>query len=1315
MGSPLERFLPDLLRQRLLVDVAPIHEPVHEGLAASALFCDISGFTPLTESLVQQGPEGVERLSEILNRYFGELIGLVQGHGGDVVKFAGDALLALWQPPGGEAGLGDATCRAVQCGLEIQERLGGFDSGVGVKLTQRVAIGSGTVRSAHVGGALGRWEFVVAGEPLRQLPLAMKVAEPGQVGVAQEAWTLCGGVFRGSPADGGGARVDRVTTPLPLRPLEPVALPGTAEDALRMYIPGTVLARVDAGQSWTLGELRLVSIVFVHFPTLTFEPNDIDVAQEAIRETQNAVYRWEGNVNKVAVDDKGASMLAALGLPPLSHEDDPVRAVRAALDLHRRLTERSIACSVGVTTGKVYCGVVGNDSRCEYTMHGDVVNLAARLMQAAAGRSLVDEPTFRASTRQLDYATLAPMDLKGKEKPVAVFQPTGRGRQRVLAQTELVGRGEELTSLSDLLQGTVRAHESAIGILRGEAGIGKSRLVAGFIETAEQVGVRWLLAEGRAIARSTAYAAWRSVLQPVLGIDPADAAGEQEAKALAWLAADAELEPLAPLLNAVLPIDLADNEITGQMREQVRADNINALLVRILRRHMGAEPLVLVVEDAHWLDSSSWSLLAAVCRELHPVFVLVVTRPLPPPEPAEYSELASRSETRTVELGQLAPAETLQVVCQRLGVARLAKDIGDLINDKAEGNPFFAEEIAYALRDGGQLVVDGDKARLAADAATDLSKLELPDTVQGVIVSRVDRLEPREQLLLKVASVIGREFLPEVLTEVFPAEAGRGGVQEALQRLVELDIVRQEAPEPDARYAFMHALGQEAVYGLMLFEQRRDLHGAVAGWYERNYCSDLTPYYPLLAHHWSRAEEQDKALEYLQKAGDQARARSANREAVRFYEDALERLPSDASTDRRLGISEGLATSCHAIGELDASRLHCRTALRLLGWGVPGNPVTLVLGLWWQIGVRVLQAKLPGRFVERSLERRSRRLQAVKLHNHLTEIHGFRAENVAFLYSSLREVNLGHPAGPSLELGRALAMMSVVLGTIPLHGACAGLLGRAVEIAGGLSRLARAVVLSRCAIYPLYIARWKELEARTDEVLETTSRYPNRRLQEEAGAIRGWGLYAQGRLAEAEDLWKRVLGWARASYNDQAKAWAQITLGLIQARLGRADEGLDLYEQAGAYIDQAGTSEQITARGGSALVHLLAGRREEARRIADEVLDVLDGTRPMAYFAYQSVQSLPEVYFGLLDDAGEGAERSALLGQCRRACKALDAFAKVFPFGGAAALYWRSRLQRAQGDAAGARSTLESCLARADELSTSYEHDLAEQDLAERT
>ena len=199
MASPLERFLPDLLRRRLHLGASPIDAAYCEEVPGTALFCDITGFTPLTESLVREGPDGVERLTEILNSYFGQLIDLVQGHGGDIVKFAGDALLALWQCPDA-VGLRDSTRRAVQCGLEIQKRLTGFDSGAGVKLQQRVAIGCGTLQTAYLGGALGRWEFVVAGEPLRQITPAMASAKPGSVTVAGKAWGLLEGMFRGTPS-----------------------------------------------------------------------------------------------------------------------------------------------------------------------------------------------------------------------------------------------------------------------------------------------------------------------------------------------------------------------------------------------------------------------------------------------------------------------------------------------------------------------------------------------------------------------------------------------------------------------------------------------------------------------------------------------------------------------------------------------------------------------------------------------------------------------------------------------------------------------------------------------------------------------------------------------------------------------------------------------------------------------------------------------------------------------------------------------------------------------------------------------------------
>jgi class 3 adenylate cyclase len=428
---PISSYVSALAARRLVGRHEPLHEPEDEQLTAAVLFADISGFTALTERLAQTGRGGVEELTELLNGCFGQLVRLVADYGGDVVKFAGDALLALWPA---DEGLSEVTAQAARCGLAMQRALHASELGAGRHLSVRIGIGAGKVSAAHMGGELNRWEFVVGGPAISQTCTVEHLARPGDVVLSPEALDQVRDICAGEqlPAGAGQAVGLRVTAVQPLavaRPPPSAAARQVAGAALRGYVPGAILARLDAGQSAWLSELRHLSVLFLGLPDLDdIKPGTLRRANDLVCAVQEALYEYEGSVNKLGVDDKGATMVAAFGLPPVAHEDDSVRAVRAALGIQARLRRLGVRYAIGVATGRAFCGSVGCDLRREYTMIGRVVNLAARLMQTAPDDVVCDGATRQVAEAKLIFEALPPRRLKGVAEPVAVFRPLGERR-----------------------------------------------------------------------------------------------------------------------------------------------------------------------------------------------------------------------------------------------------------------------------------------------------------------------------------------------------------------------------------------------------------------------------------------------------------------------------------------------------------------------------------------------------------------------------------------------------------------------------------------------------------------------------------------------------------------------------------------------------------------------------------------------------------------------------------------------------------------------------------------------------------------------
>ncbi len=915
MSSPVETlaaYVPQLIARRFIDRPEPLTEPVTEHFFAAVLFADITGFTALTERLAKSGLAGAEQVSALLNDYFGQMIDLVTAHGGDVVKFAGDAMLALWPAAESDKSGSLAVQRATDCALRTQQRLHNYTAAENVRLSMRMGLSAGDVTVAHIGGVRNRWEFIVAGSPLLQLRSIKQVAVPGDVVLSPSAWALAQDRAIGQPLDSNDVRVKQITAPPAFVPAPDRHFLPQAEVALRAYIPYAALSRLDAGQTGWLAELRRVSVIFLNMPELNYTTS-LDQAQQMMRAMQTTLYRFEGSINELSVDDQGVTLLAALGLPPLAHEDDAVRAVQAALSMQSIVTAMGLRSSIGITTGQIFCGLVGNDRRREYAIIGDIVNLSARLMQSAPGDIRCDAATMLAAQARLKFETLPPIAVKGKTDPVAIYRPLGeltpsdRTATAIThppVQIETVGRAKERSVLYQRLDTLVHDGLGGVVVIEGEPGIGKSRLVADALKRAQSLAVPGLIVTGDAIETATPYYAWRSVFSQLFGLESLGDSPARRQRVLLRLQADPNLLRLAPLLNAVLPLDFLDNEFTEQLTGQSRADNTRRLLLSLLIKlpdqpaRPSRTPQLLVLEDAHWLDSASWAFAELVSREMPSLLSVISMRPIDEASIPEYRALRQTPGTQVLQLGPLAADDSMELVCRRLGVAVLPPEVRTLILDRAEGHPFYSEELAYALRDAGLILIADGRCSIAPDAG-DLRALNLPDTVQGVIISRIDRLTPPQQLTLKVASVIGRVFAYRLLRDVHPIEDDRAQLVQYLTKLEQLDITLIETPEPDLAYIFKHAITQDVAYNLMLFAQRRQLHQAVAEWYERAPLDDRSSYNQLLAHHWLMAGQIEKAVDYLTRAAKQAARVGANAEAKALYQQALDNLRQLAQTPDR--------------------------------------------------------------------------------------------------------------------------------------------------------------------------------------------------------------------------------------------------------------------------------------------------------------------------------------------------------------------------------------------------------------------------------
>ncbi|HEY3066629.1 MAG TPA: hypothetical protein VGL09_12605, partial [Methylomirabilota bacterium] len=610
----------------------------------------------------------------------------------------------------------------------------------------------------------------------------------------------------------------------------------------------------------------------------------------------------------------------------------------------------------------------------------------------------------------------------------------------------------------------------------------------------------------------------------------------------------------------------------------------------------------------------------------------------------------------------LGADETVALVGRRLGVTALPEPVARLIIARAEGNPFYSEELALALRDAGVItVVDG--VCLLATAAGDLRALALPDTVQGVITSRIDRLTPRQQLTLKVASVIGRAFAYRVLRDVYPVEGDRPHLVAELHMLERHELMVEEKPEPDLAYLFKHVITQETAYSLLPFAQRRELHRTVAGWIERREGDDLAPFYPLLAYHWGRAEDRGKTIDYLELAGEQALRQSAYQEAVGFFTEALRRDAAGQPRNERLRRARWarqLSDAHIGLGQLTESRKHAESALALLGLSVPTSRPGLAAGLARQILRQALHRLRPTRIGRRGHQPSATELEVARADERLGRLQFYARETLPLIHSMVRGLNRAEAAGPSAELARGYANLCIGAGMLPLRSLAEAYRRRAHVTArsvGDLAALSWVLVVS--GLYDVGIGRWQRARECLEESTEIAERLGDVRRVDDCRSVLGALFLHMGEFAHAARIGTDLHASARRRGDTQMMACGLAWLGRSALAVGQLDEAAKFAEEAvalaGAHDDHIA---QIATNGVLALVRIRGGEPRLAQHAADTAARLIAGAAPTEAWTRDGYAGAAEVYLALWEAGSRECARSA-----RRACTAMRKYARVFPIG----------------------------------------------------
>ena len=694
------------------------------------------------------------------------------------------------------------------------------------------------------------------------------------------------------------------------------------------------------------GERKLVTVMFADLSGFTALSEALD--PERVRGIVNRCFnvlvpiveRYGGTVDKFIGDE-----IMALFGAPLAHENDAERALRAALEMMQAMAALnaadgiSLGMHIGVNSGTVVTGGLGSEGREQYSVMGDTVNLAARLAEAAPeGDILVGPATHRLTSLLFDFGALPPMTLKGKAEPVAVARLDGaragaeRGHGLAGLVSPLVGRDAELRELVAAVD-ALAAGTGGVVAVTGEPGMGKSRLVAEVRQRTQAVAT-WI--EGRAQSYSESMSYWmaRSLLSSFIGVGP-DASPAALDGALR-----AALEPLFGRTEAFadvypylarlcdLSLDEAMGERLAKFSPEALRSNMRRAFADLVTVLSARGPLVLVWEDLHWADPSSLELLETLIplTTRAPLLLVLAFRPQEGVALEWYERAREAAATgaplvraRTLALAPLTEIDSRQLVENLLNVENLPTVARSMILSKAEGNPFFLEELLRSLFDAGLVLVEGDQVI----ATTTFEDLDVPDTLQGVIAARIDRLPAADKHTLQTAAVIGRVFQEPVLAWLVEREGVCEHLAAHLAELQRRELVRRRT---EVELVFKHAITQDVTYHSLLVSRREELHHVTAQAIESLFPDQLAELSGTLAHHYERAGEPAKALQYLIVAAKRAAATYSNAEAIAYYRAALEAAEAAgllAIADVRESLGDLLTTT----GQHEQARAEFLTAL----------------------------------------------------------------------------------------------------------------------------------------------------------------------------------------------------------------------------------------------------------------------------------------------------------------------------------------------------------------------------------------------------
>jgi predicted ATPase/class 3 adenylate cyclase len=693
------------------------------------------------------------------------------------------------------------------------------------------------------------------------------------------------------------------------------------------YTPKFLADKILTNRSSIEGERKLVTILFSDVANYTsfsekLDPEEVhQIMNGCFKILMDEIHKYEGTINQFT----GDGIMALFGAP-VALEDHAQGACYAGLAIQNAIRDYGekikqnygvdFKMRIGLNSGPVIVGAIGDDLRMDYTAIGDTTNLASRMESLSdPGAIMVSKKTYKIAKDFFEFEPMGKAQVKGKEEPQKIYQliKAGEIETRIKASiikglTQFVGRKNSMGALVEAVEKVQSGSGQVVGIV-GEAGVGKSRLLLEFARSLEDSDVTYI--EGRCIhyGEILPYYPFVEVLKKICRIEETDGeAAYREKLKESIIGLDLAFEASLPFLEDLLSLKVEDKAYVRMEPDQRRWKTIDAVR-NVLIKQSQQKPLVLAIEDLHWIDKSSEELLTRLIEGIANAKILLLCLYRP-----EYRHpWAGLSHYQRLGLTQLTPKSSSELVQALLEEGRVDGDLKNLILGKAGGNPLFVEELTYDLLDTGAI----GRSEGTFILTKKLSDIEVPDNLQAVIAARIDRLEETLKHVLQVASVIGREFAFRVLSMILKMKEE---IRQHLANLQGLEFIYEKTLFPELEYIFRHALTQEVAYNNLLLQRRKEFHRLAGEAIENLYAETLQEHLGPLAFHFYRAEAWEKAFKYLMAAGERARFGYATREAIDYFDKAVEvsrKISKAVSKNQLMSLYESRGRTFQVLMEAD--------------------------------------------------------------------------------------------------------------------------------------------------------------------------------------------------------------------------------------------------------------------------------------------------------------------------------------------------------------------------------------------------------------